>query len=117
MSTDVEIEVDLVSKRSGYLDALAEGSRTKAELVQGLGDSRSTVNRAVAELVEAGAVEELPGECRLTLAGRLAAETFAEFRARTRGIASAENLLAAMTTDTEFGIEMTTGADVWPTGG
>lgn len=110
-------DFELVWRRSGYLEALHDTSRSKCELEDYLDHSRSTVNRAVADLVDAGLVEEDRGECRVTLAGRLAYEACAKFRARARGIASAQDLFPALGPETELGLEVTTGADVQPARG
>lgn len=112
MAEEVRPDVELVFRRSEYLDALFGTRRRKGELEEVLGHSRSTVNRATGALVDAGLVEEAAGACQLTLAGRLAFEAFSEFRARTEGIAAAADLLPAMGPGTEFGLEITTGADV-----
>lgn len=110
---DDTFDVDLLCRRSEYLDALGMESRSKAELVDDLGVSRSTVNRVVSELAEAGLVDDAPGACRLTLTGRLAAESHAEFNARTQGLGSARDLIEHVGPDAEFGPEIAHGADVY----
>lgn len=117
MSSGGEIDLDLVSRRSDYLAHLGSARTPKADLVERLGDSRSTVNRAIAELAGAGLAVDHPGGCQLTAAGRLAREAFEEFRASVHGIDSALDLLAALDPETEIGPEIVTGADVQPAHG
>jgi|GEM_PF-5239614 len=117
MSSGGEIDIDLVSRRRSYLAALSPSRVPKAELVDRLDDSRSTVNRAVAELTRAGLAEDLPGGCRLTVAGQLAATAYGEFRDRTAGINASRDLLDALGPGTEVGLEMVTDAAVEPAHG
>ena len=108
------MDTDLVTRRHDYLETLERTPRTKAELETVLGDSRSTVNRAVAELVEAGLVEDHMGQCQLTLAGRLAAEAVRTFREQTEGVMAGAELFDSLDPGLDVGLEMTTGATVWP---
>lgn len=112
MANVVGLDVELVFRRSEYLDALFGTKRRKGELEDVLGHSRSTVNRAIGDLVDAGLVEEGEGACQLTLEGRLAVEAFSEFRGRNEGIAAAADLFPAVGPESDIGLEVTTGADV-----
>lgn len=117
MSSSGEIDVDLVSRRSEYLACLGPGQTPKAALVERLGVSRSTVNRAVAELAEAGLVVDRPGGCRLTAAGRLARDAYEEFHSSIHGIEEAKDLLTGLGPEAEVGPEIVAGADVQPAKG
>lgn len=76
----------VLSNRHEVLDALVAGSATKPELVAALDMARSTVDRAVRDLEEVGAVVEAGGTYAATTAGRLAAEEHARHRSATAAI-------------------------------
>ncbi len=65
----------------------------KRDLVAAVDRSRSTVDRAVRELEDAGLVERVDGGYVATVAGRLAAE---EYRAATASLAAVEGAIAAL---------------------
>lgn len=106
-----------IVRRSDYLETLRDGPLTKAALETELGDSRSTVNRAMAELVDAGLVEDVRGECRLTLAGRLAARAVGRFQRQSTGVRSATAVLDGLDPEVDIDLEMVTGATVRPAHG
>lgn len=57
--TDGEQLRDVLSKRHLIVEALSECPRTNPELVDDLEDSRSTVNRAITDLLDVGCVEPI----------------------------------------------------------
>ncbi|MFC6726607.1 hypothetical protein ACFQE1_20005, partial [Halobium palmae] len=63
---------DVLAKRAPVLRTLADESARKPSLVDRLDCSRSTVDRAVADLIEIGFVSEEGGRYAATTAGRLA---------------------------------------------
>ncbi|WP_435195940.1 tetratricopeptide repeat protein [Natronomonas sp. EA1] len=76
----------LAAARAAFIEALVPEPQHKPALVESLGYSRSTVDRAVGRLVEAGFVERTDAGFRATLAGRLAAESFREFEGNARTV-------------------------------
>lgn len=109
--------IDVVTRRGDYLEVLLDDARTKPELEEDLGVSRSTVNRALGELAEAGLVEDRRGTCRLTLAGRLAAESIRNLREQSEGVMAATELFDGLDPELDVGLEMVTGATVRPARG
>lgn len=74
---DAEAFVDLVNRRAGLLAALAEEPRSRHVLVDAVADSKTTVYKGVAQLLEADLLEERDGALHPTLAGRA---TLARYR-------------------------------------
>ncbi|MEF8777864.1 MAG: winged helix-turn-helix domain-containing protein, partial [Natronomonas sp.] len=69
---DVERLIDILRKRSLFLELLADTSLDQRDLRDELGVSRSTVYKALQELTDAGLVTEYDGKYTLTGFGRLA---------------------------------------------
>ncbi|WP_251342913.1 helix-turn-helix transcriptional regulator [Haloplanus halophilus] len=76
MSSDPSEVWDLVVRRADLLGELRDGPREKRALVSALSVSRSTVDRAVAELSTLGLVAETDGRIRSTVAGDLIAALY-----------------------------------------
>lgn len=117
MPPDGELDSELVWSRREYLDALTAEPRRKAALVEALDVSRSTVNRAIAELDDAGLVEDVAGGCRLTLAGRLGAEALETYRSHLDGVDEVRELLPALPPDASLDLDLVAGAEVEPARG
>jgi predicted transcriptional regulator len=92
-----------IRRRRAFLGALRAGPRRKRELVGALETSRSTVDRAVADLREAGLVTETAEGIAITLAGRMATEIDASYRRRIAALSEALEPLAAI--DGQIGID------------
>ncbi|WP_276271221.1 helix-turn-helix transcriptional regulator [Haloarcula litorea] len=90
---------DIVRKRSDVLDSLAAGPADKPALVDRVGVSRSTVDRAVDSLVEAGLIRRRDGRYHVTEQGRLALTTYEEYVERTDALAAAGPVLAGLPGD------------------
>jgi predicted transcriptional regulator len=74
MASDTSSEVwEIVARRADLLGELRDGPQEKRALVSSLGVSRSTVDRAIAELTSLGLVAEGEGRIRSTAAGDLVA--------------------------------------------
>ena len=73
---DADAFVDLLNRRVGLLRELAEVPRSRHVLVDAVPDSKTTVYKGVAQLLEAGLLEEHGDELRPTLAGRVALERY-----------------------------------------
>lgn len=66
--------VETVQSRLTVLERLLDGPVAMRDLVEQSAESRSTLNRAIRSLEDAGFVERVAGGYRTTLTGRLAAE-------------------------------------------
>ena len=85
--------VGVVERRLDFLERLAAEPLRKHELVDALGHSRSTVNRAIDELEAAGLVAGETDGYRTTLSGRLLAEGYRELLTVADDLAAAGDVL------------------------
>ncbi|QDX39556.1 winged helix-turn-helix domain-containing protein [Salarchaeum sp. JOR-1] len=85
--------VGLLAQRGDYLESIADGVTEKRALVDAHDASRSTVDRAVRQLADAGLVDRTHGEVALTTTGRLALDAYTTFRNRVTGIDDANDVL------------------------
>lgn len=69
---DADAFVDLLRHRAELLVALFEEPRSRHVLVDGVSDSKTTVYKGVAQLLDAGLLRERDGRLHPTLAGRVA---------------------------------------------
>lgn len=102
-----------VSQRRDFVAVLADRPMEKRELVDRVGVSRSTVNRAVWDLEKLGLVEYADDAYRLTLAGRLCREQFLQYEGATRAIADANDLLERLPPTAPMSVAFLRGADVY----
>lgn len=84
-----------VAKRRDVLAALAAEPRYKRDLIDDLGHSRSTIDRAVTELLEADLAERVEGKYRATPAGELGLRRHDAYREGMADIAASADVLAA----------------------
>src|SRR6056297_4211338 len=91
--------IETVGRRADFLERLAEEPLRKRAMVDALGHSRSTVDRAIAALEEAGLVERTDEGYVSTLAGRLAVERYREYVADSAAVLDAGGVLAPLPTD------------------
>ncbi|ESP88267.1 hypothetical protein K933_09901 [Candidatus Halobonum tyrrellensis G22] len=103
---------DVLAKRHRCLRALTEGPRAKRDLVAALDIPRTTLDRAVRELVDAGLAERSEGGHRATVFGREALDAHERYRSRLDGLAAGADLLAALPSDTPLGGAFLDGATV-----
>ncbi|WP_396612123.1 helix-turn-helix transcriptional regulator [Haloferax sp. S1W] len=103
----------LLVRREAFIRALAEKARDKRALAADLDTSRSTVDRVVRELVNAGLVEQRDGDYRVTLTGRCALEVFDRYERATHGVEGARDLLAMLPPDAPLDPVFLTGARVY----
>jgi len=99
-------------KRANVLAAVAAGTARKPALVDALDVSRSTVDRAVDDLTDAGLVADEGGEVVATAAGTLALSARREYEALTDALGEAAPLLAATAEDAPLDRTLFAGADV-----
>jgi tetratricopeptide (TPR) repeat protein len=107
-----ESVLDIVGRRWSVLESLLDGPTYKRDLVASVDRSRSTVDRSVRELADAGLVERTSDGYVASAAGRLAAE---EYRSTTASLAAVEGAAAALAPlphDAPLSAPMLTDADV-----
>lgn len=109
--------IDVVSRRLDFLERLGEVALEKREMVHELGHSRSTVNRAIAELEDAGLVTATADGHVTTLTGKLAADMYRRVLSDAADIRTTMDVLAPLTAVCPVGLELISGADVERTDG
>ncbi|WP_348607928.1 helix-turn-helix transcriptional regulator [Halobaculum rarum] len=92
----------VLAKRRDVLAALCDGPVRKRRLVDELGVPRTTLDRGVRELVDAGLVERVDGGVRATAIGVRALTERDRYRARLDGLERGEPLFEALPDDTEL---------------
>lgn len=102
---------DVVAKRQDVLAALETGMR-KPELVDRLSKSRSTVDRAIDELQQAGLVERDGSRYLATYAGRQALAAYEGYLDRLDVLAEAQPVLSALPPDVDINPAVLEGAQV-----
>lgn len=106
---------DVLSKRHRLLRVFLDGPKTKPELVSNIDQSRSTVDRAVAELLEIECIEPATvagNEYRITLAGELALQTYLDYCETSAKLQLHTSLLNAVPSDAEVSKTFLSAADV-----
>jgi predicted transcriptional regulator len=103
---------ETVLLRGEFLDELVGVHRRKPALADELSVSRSTVDRALRQLEQAGLVTRVDGEFTATLPGRLAAKTYGEYREDVGTIAETSDLLCNLDPECNVSRRMLRGADV-----
>lgn len=92
----------LLSRRHQLLERLRSGPVTKPSLVEELPVSRSTVDRAVRELEELSLVERAQDGVSLTLSGRLALDSYDQFREEVEAVALTAEALSGLDENVTF---------------
>lgn len=103
---------DVLRKRETVLRALGERPARKPALVDRLDVSRSTVDRAIADLDDVGLVDTVDGAYTLSKTGELALRVRDEYVERTDRIGEAEPLLKALDPEAPFDPVILDGANV-----
>jgi tetratricopeptide (TPR) repeat protein/predicted transcriptional regulator len=103
-------EIEVIARRVEFLEWLQTGPAHKPDLVEALDHSRSTVDRAVKELDEAGLVARETEGYVTTQAGRLAAERYRSFLVDQRQILAARGVLEEIPPDQAVPLELVTRA-------
>jgi len=92
--------LDLAQRRHEYLTLLATGPHHKRDVIEELGDSRSTVDRAIEALREAGlVVRTADGAWTVTTKGDVLRQTIERTRETAGAIATAGDLLEHLPCD------------------
>lgn len=102
---DVDDRIELVAKRIDFLEALADAPQHKPGLVESLGHSRSTVDRAIRRLESVGFVERTDEGFRATLAGRRAAERYRAFLAEMTTVLDGAEFLGSLPPDCDLPLD------------
>lgn len=93
---------DIVTKRRDFLSALSEAPATKPELVDRLETSRSTVDRAIADLERYDLVRR-PEDCyELTMAGQAAYERHRLYLDELSAIGRAREMISSLSPEVPF---------------
>lgn len=105
--------VDVAERRLDFLERLVEEPLRKHELVDALGHSRSTVNRAIDELESAGLVAGETDGYRTTLTGRLLARSYRRFLTVADDVHDASEALAPLGSDVRLEPAALRGAETY----
>jgi predicted transcriptional regulator len=104
--------LEVAVQRQDFLELLARGPVHKRDLIDELGHSRSTVDRAIDSLTEAGLVERVDGEFVATYSGRLLLDQLTETRAVAETVTAAGATLNHLPTDVQRESRFFVDADV-----
>ena len=110
--TDCSGEMETLTRRIEFLETLDSEPLHKADLVEVLDVSRSTVDRAIQKLEEAGFVERLAPGWITTHSGRLAAGRYRQFQADVRRTVDAQAVVDAVPSTQELPPSLLTDADI-----
>lgn len=94
--------VEVVHRRHGILEALESGPKGKPEITDATVNARSTVDRGIDELLEAGLVDRRGSEFELTPAGLRVLGAYRAFARQTRLYAEHAEALCGLDADDEF---------------
>lgn len=104
--------LDLICGREQYLRELAEEPKSKRTLVEVLDDARSTVDRNVRTLAQAGLVNRCNEGYGATLAGRLAVEVHSRHQARLDAIGRSRDLICDFRVDAPVPVAVLREAEI-----
>jgi predicted transcriptional regulator len=99
MTSEPGDAMSLLTHRRRLLKAVEDGPASKQSLVEDVGVSRSTVDRAVRELEEAGLVSRTGGAVSLTTSGRVALLAHDRLSDTIRGLGAASELMRHLPLD------------------
>lgn len=109
---DASDRLRLVERRETVLRRVGPVATRKRDLVDASSMSRSTVDRAIRELVDAGFVERREDGYARTLTGRLVLDSYDRFADRTEGVVAARNVVGSLDPETAFDAVVLDGATV-----
>lgn len=110
-NADRELQKALFN-RHDVLAVLAEQPRTKPELVSAVDSSRSTIDRAVAELEGVDCIERVDGAYRPTLLGRISLSEYRDYAATMDDAYDARSLLGSLPSDASLSADFLRDATV-----
>lgn len=109
---DLDEVLDLIAKRIDVLEFLDGDRVPKRTIADELGYSRSTVNRAIAALADAGLVDDAPGGCQTTFIGSILADQYEEYVRSVRAVLGSREVLAPLPVDAELPLTVLADAEV-----
>ncbi|WP_435195941.1 tetratricopeptide repeat protein [Natronomonas sp. EA1] len=111
MSGEAAAFIELVARRAEFLELLCEGTYWKRDLIDALDTSRSTANRAVRQLEDAGLVTRTDGGYVATVAGRVALDEHRAYRRTAGELAATTDVLAPIPPDAPFDASAVVGGE------
>lgn len=112
MTTGGEQFRSILENRNDVLRRLVDGPTTKADLVESLDTSRSTVDRAIRDLQTVECISRTNGGFVATTTGRLALAEYDRYAARTDAIRESHGFLDVLPTDAPLDTAMLHGATI-----
>jgi len=112
MSTQEKHLRTAVEKRETVLRYLSNTATRKPELVKSLSTSRSTIDRAVSDLIEANCIVERAGVYSTTATGELALTEYEHYVAGTDAIEKSSELLNDLPKDVEVDLALLRDASI-----
>lgn len=103
--------VELVARRAGVIDVLLDEPLWKRDILDRLDTSRSTANRAIKELEDAGLVKRTSDGYVATVAGQIALERHRAYRRTAADIDDATDVLASLPPDARLDARIVSGSD------
>jgi len=104
--------LETIAHRACVIQCLLDDRADKRELEAVLDVSRTTVDRAVSSLDDAGCIVYQDGKWEVTLLGKLAYNEYEQLAARYRGLTAAQPLLDHLSPETPIDVRLPTGAEV-----
>jgi tetratricopeptide (TPR) repeat protein/predicted transcriptional regulator len=100
--------IETLGRRAEFLDLLDGEPLHKRDMVERLDHSRSTVDRAIGDLTEAGFVERVTRGFVTTQSGRLAVARYRSFRREADAILSSVDVLEPLPPDQDLPVSLLT---------
>ena len=104
--------LETVARRASVIECLLEEPADKRDLESTLDVSRTTVDRAVRRLSDAGCITQQDGRWEVTLLGRLAYEEYEQLTARYDGLTTAQTLLSHLPTRAPIDVRLLVDAEI-----
>ena len=105
--------VSLLGRRADLLAAILGGPAAKPDLVEEIGVSRSTVDRAVRELEDADLIERTNGRIEITLLGRLSFASYLKHRREIARVMEFSDVLTYLDSSAPLPHWFLVGADLY----
>lgn len=109
--------IEALGKRAEFLELLEEQPLHKRDMVEQLDHSRSTVDRAINDLLEAGFVERVTSGFVTTQSGRLAVSRYRSFQADASAILTNADVLEPLPPTEDLPVSLLTGGQTRTTHG
>jgi predicted transcriptional regulator len=100
-SEGVADTIALLARRGDVLRAVPSTGSEKGDIVENVSVSRSTVDRAVRRLLDAGLLRRSDGQYHRTLTGELALREYDTVAGRLRGLSDASAVLSTLSSDVD----------------